>query len=103
MIAFRRYSADEPVTLATGKQVVLKNLKYPISRNAIRSVVCGDIGFNTRGYSNDFLPVMSGGTFMSNQTIYILPAGTGAAIDCLVISDTRINLGRYNGTKCSFQ
>lgn len=90
-IAFRSYSAGEPVTLTTGRQISSKTLNYPISNNATSAVACGDIVINSRGYTFD------------NQTIYILPTNSGAAVDCLVISETRINLGRYNGTDCSFQ
>lgn len=99
MMTFKSYSSEEPVTLANGKPMFSKTLKYSISNNATSLVPCVDINFTTRGYTQS---VPAGGMF-SNQTIYILPTGTGAAIDCLVISNTRINLGKYNGTDCSFR
>ena len=100
LMTFRSYSAEEPVTLTTGRQVFTKSLKYPISSNAASVTACGDIGITTRGLTQDF---QVGGTFNSNQTMYILPTETGASLDCLVISDTRINLGKFNGSTCSFQ
>jgi type IV fimbrial biogenesis protein FimT len=88
---FRSYTTNEPVTLTTGKLLFTKNFKNSIS-------TAGNIGFNSNGFTNDF-----DNTFTSNQTISVQPSGTAAAIDCLVISMTKINLGKYNNGSCVFQ
>ena len=105
-ITFCSYTTEEPVnrTNCTANPPVpaqhgayfSKNLKYAITFS-------GDIGVNSRGLLNDFFPAVSGGTFNSRQTIIVTPSGTGASVDCLVVSDTRINMGKYDGTKCVFK
>ncbi len=62
-----------------------KFLKYQITTNG------GDIEVDSRGLTTDF------------QTIVVNPSGTGASVDCLVVSATRINMGTYDGTKCVFK
>jgi prepilin-type N-terminal cleavage/methylation domain-containing protein len=105
-ITFCSYTADEPVTRANctanppdparhGAYYV-KPLKHAIT-------FLGDVGVNSRGLLTDFFPQSGGGTFNSRQTIFTNPANNGAAIDCLVLSHTRINMGKYDGTKCVFK
>jgi prepilin-type N-terminal cleavage/methylation domain-containing protein len=105
-ITFCSYTADEPVTRANctanppapaqhGAYYV-KNLKHAIT-------FVGDVGVNSRGLSTDFFPQAGGGTFNSKQTIFANLVNNGAAIDCLVLSDTRVNMGKYDGTKCVFK
>jgi len=102
LLTIRRYADDEAVTLTSGTEIFRKRLKYPVSRLKADGTtdVSGDIGINSRGYTNDFIV---GGSFISNQTLVILPLNTEAAYDCLVISQTRINLGKVNGTNCIFK
>jgi prepilin-type N-terminal cleavage/methylation domain-containing protein len=88
---FRSYTTNELVTLANGKLLFTKKFKNSI-------VYSGNIGFNSNGLTNDF-----DNTFNSNQTLVIQPSGTAAAIDCLVISMTKINVGKYNNGSCAFQ
>lgn len=91
-VAFRSYTTNEPVTLATGRLLFTKTLKHSI-------LTAGNIGFNSNGFTDDF-----DSTFSSNQTIVAQPTGTAAAIDCLTVSQTKINVGKYiNGTGCVFQ
>ena len=49
------------------------------------------ITFDDRGYTSD------------NATIVVGPADSFAAVNCLVVSTARINLGKMNGGKCEFQ
>ncbi|HIJ80519.1 MAG TPA: prepilin-type N-terminal cleavage/methylation domain-containing protein [Desulfuromonadales bacterium] len=105
-ITFCSYSSEEPVNPANCTAnppnpalhgaYFTKFLKYQITFS-------GDVGVNSRGMLNDFFPAMSGGTFNSNQTIVVLPSGTGASVDCLVLSDTRSNMGTFDGTKCVYK
>lgn len=106
-ITFCNYTAEEPVNRtnctvnppnpAQHGAYFTKYLKYQITTNG------GDVGVNSRGLLTDFFPTISGGTFLSKQTIVINSSGTGASVDCLVLSDTRINMGTYDGTKCVFK
>jgi type IV fimbrial biogenesis protein FimT len=98
--AFRSYTTNEPVTLATGRLLFTKYFKHSIMKaqdNNGTFVSCGNIGFGSNVFTN-----YTG--FASTQTIVVQPTGTSAAIDCLVVSTTKINLGKYkNGTGCVFQ
>lgn len=93
--AFRSYSTTNDIT---GTLLFTKTFKNPINYN-------GYIGFTSIGFT----------TFSSNQTLLTqprtiavlspegTPGGTTAAIDCLVISMTKINVGKYNNGNCVFQ
>jgi prepilin-type N-terminal cleavage/methylation domain-containing protein len=104
LMTFRSYTSEERVNTTNGKEVFRKYLKYAVMRQKSDGsgtlVTSGDIGITSRGYTQDF---QVGGTFQSDQTLVILPAGSGASVDCLVISDARINLGQNNGTGCVFK
>lgn len=105
LMTFRSYTSEEPVTLTTGRETFRKYFKYSvITRKSDGTLVpCYDVGFNIRGYTNDFQPSTGGGTFQSNQTILVQPTGTNASTDCLVITDTRINVGKYDGSNCVYK
>ena len=106
LITFCSYTAEEPVTPANCTAnppspaqhgaYFTKSLKYAITFS-------GDVGVNSRGFLVDFSPIISGGTFNSKQTIVVNPSGSGASVDCLVLSATRMNMGTYDGTKCVFK
>lgn len=114
-MAFRSYTTNEPVTLATGQLLFTKTFKNPIvTASSHGGPFGGNIGFNSNGFTDDF----DDPTFTSNQMIVAQPpggtgvktivapppTGTVAAIDCLVISQTKINVGKYiNGTGCVFR
>lgn len=103
MMTFRSYSSEETVSPTTGRVISQKSLKYDLSKSPTSLQVCTDVGITNRGYTLDFQPLMGGGTFFSKQTIFIVPSGSGALYDCIVISDARINLGQANGTTCTFK
>ena len=90
---FRVYTTNETVGRTTGSAVFSKSLKYPIVKS-------GDIGFNSRGFTEDFVV---GGSFQSNQTITVPSTGVNPAVDCLVVSTARVNIGRMNGSNCEFK
>jgi prepilin-type N-terminal cleavage/methylation domain-containing protein len=94
-ITFCNYTAEEPVNRANCTAnppnparhgvYFTKNLKYQITSNG------GDIIVNSLGFTSNW------------QTIVVNPSGSGASVDCLVVSATRINMGTYDGTKCVFK
>lgn len=91
LMTFRRYTSEEPVTTTTGVEFFRKNLKYQVSSSPTATASANDIKIDLRGYT------------WSWQTLYILPTGSGAIVDCLVISTARVNMGQYNGAKCVFK
>jgi len=90
---FRIYTTNEVVGRSTGRSIFTKTLKYPILKS-------GDIGLNGRGFTEDFVV---GGGFVSNQTISVPSSGVNPAVDCLVVSTTRVNIGRMNGINCEYK
>jgi prepilin-type N-terminal cleavage/methylation domain-containing protein len=96
LMTFRTYTGaeqDVTPTTTTGTQYFSKTLKYPVYKDAALTAPCGTMTFTA-----------TGATSASDvQTIYIASTGTGAALDCLVISRTRMNLGKSNGTTCVYQ
>jgi prepilin-type N-terminal cleavage/methylation domain-containing protein len=93
LMTFRSYTAEEAVTATTGAEYFRKNLKYPVFNDPAfaEAATCSNMIFGPTGITSDL------------QTIYIASTGTGAAVDCLAISITRINLGQSNGAKCVYQ
>lgn len=93
-IAFRIYTSveqDGPPAPTTGKEYSKKYLKFPVYSDSAYSTSCIPMTFYATGVTSDV------------QTIFIKSTGTGAAVDCLVISKTRMNLGQSNGTNCVYQ
>lgn len=82
---FKTYSSDNEDKFA-GNTLFTKNIKYSLSNAANTHLV-----FDTRGIlSNGF-----------GTTIYTNPANSGAAFDCIVLDDFRINLGRTASGACN--
>ena len=86
----KRYSsADESRTGDTTRGVTLsKNLAYPITSATGSSLADQIIEFDIRGTTNDW------------GSIRVNPVNSGSAYDCIVISVSRINLGRMVGGAC---
>ena len=83
------YSSDNELQSA-GKQLFNKTVKYSLSGSAVNTPLV----FDSRGILNSGF----GGT------IYVsYPANTGAAFDCIVLDDIRINLGKtaYGPQACN--
>lgn len=92
--------------------ITLNSNSYVLSRGAIpfatRSVESGladknmvpfsgatVITFDERGFT--------GGGDLFGQTIVVGPVNNEASINCVVISNARINMGKMNGTTCEFK
>jgi prepilin-type N-terminal cleavage/methylation domain-containing protein len=86
----KRYSsADESRTGDATKGVILtKNLTYPITSESGGSLANQIIEFDIRGTTNDLVDIRA------------TPVNSGSPYDCIVISVTRINLGRMEGGAC---
>ena len=88
---FVRYSSEG----ATGTTVFRKDLKYPVKRfsSGVLQDFTGDLmRINTRGYTFDPYTI-------------VIPGQANAGTDCLVVSTTRVNMGKYDATtqNCSFK
>ncbi len=92
----KNYSSEaEPAT--AGKTISDKSLKFGLtSKNASGSDLAVDITdkfveFDTRGWAQN------------NFTVIVNPLTVDSALNCLVIYDTRVNMGKINGTACRFK
>jgi prepilin-type N-terminal cleavage/methylation domain-containing protein len=82
-----------------GKTVLNKTgLKFGLTRkNSGTNALNGDISdyrirYDTRGYDAE-----------GNFTLVVNPYDVGSAVNCIVISKSRVNLGRINGSTCEFR
>jgi len=93
LMTFRSYTGAEQdaPTATAGTQYFSKSLKYPVYKDAALTAPCSTMTFTATGVTSDV------------QTIYIVSTGTGAALDCLVISRTRMNLGQSKEGTCVYQ
>jgi len=99
---FYTYSTNETVSLSTGRFMFkryFKNHVRVMQSSGTLTSQCSNIGFDSLGMTDTFS--LSG--FVTGETIVAQPTGTNAAIDCLTIATTKINVGKYNGTSCQFQ
>jgi len=98
---FRSYTTNELVSSSTGRLLFVKYYsKNPILTPPLPpGGIPENIIFNSTGLTVD----SSGNVLTNNQTIVAQPTGTAAAIDCVVISTTKINVGKYNNGSCVFQ
>lgn len=93
---FRRYSSEaDPKTIAGGREVLRKDLKYPIqkflSSGSYSAFADTPVIINERGYTTNWMTIAVG-------------VGIGdASLNCLSISSARVNMGRINGNSCDFQ
>ncbi|NVN89880.1 MAG: prepilin-type N-terminal cleavage/methylation domain-containing protein [Desulfuromonadales bacterium] len=88
---FIRYSSEG----TPGTNVYRKDLKYPIqfvSGGALQNFSGEVMSVNARGY-----------TF--NLYTIVIPGQAVASADCLVVSNTRVNMGKYDASTqiCSFK
>jgi hypothetical protein len=82
-IVFRRYSSEADVSTGTGTQVMRKNLTYAINKSNWSAPSATEIEFNSRGIMVDPTP--------KSICVY---SDAGPAIDSLVITQSRINMGK---------
>jgi prepilin-type N-terminal cleavage/methylation domain-containing protein len=73
-----RYSSDND---ANGTQLFSKNVPYQLSKASGASIADIFFEFDIRGFSTN------------TNTIYVNPANSGAMFDCIVISQSRTNMG----------
>ncbi len=78
--------------VANGVVVSSKNLKHTITKK-VADITDTPIIFDTSGFF----------TGVNNLTIFVNPTSAAAAVNCLVISTTRVNIGKVNGSACEFK
>ncbi|MDD5105308.1 MAG: type II secretion system protein [Desulfuromonadaceae bacterium] len=61
------------------------------SGSSLTDAVNDSVEYDTRGFAND------------NFTLIVNPYTAGSVVNCIVISATRVNLGKINGTTCEFR
>ena len=93
----KNYSSETEYVNATaaaanGNVVATKTLKSSLTKGGATSNITNTpVIFDTRGFTNDWL------------TIIVNPTTAQAALNCLVISSARVNMGKLNGTSCEFK
>lgn len=92
----KSYSTEnEPKS--SGRTIANKTLKYGLtSKNTTGTSLAVDITdrfveFNSRGFTSNLF------------TVIMNPLTADSVLNCLVIYETRINLGKINGTACEFK
>lgn len=79
---------------ANGVVLQTKDLKYSITKGNTTTAFTnanGAVRFDTSGFTNDWF------------TVVVNPVSASAAVNCLVISSARVNVGKMNGTVCEFK
>ncbi len=78
-----------------GTTIINKSLMYGLtkkSNNDLTADITGKyVEFDSRGLTSN------------NITIVVNPLSTDTSVNCLVVYDTRTNLGKINGTDCEFR
>jgi prepilin-type N-terminal cleavage/methylation domain-containing protein len=82
-------SQNEPS--GAGTVVMNKNVKFGMTKTVSGDLTDTFVEFDTRGSS------------INNFTIVVNPLAVAAAVNCLVISETRVNMGKINGSVCEFK
>jgi prepilin-type N-terminal cleavage/methylation domain-containing protein len=78
--------------VANGVVVATKSLKRILTKKGA-DITDTPIIFDTSGFF----------TGVNNLTIFVNPTSAAAAVNCLVISSTRTNIGKVNGSDCEFK
>lgn len=97
--AFRRYSSLDESRTSTAPNpatatippygiITTKNLNYGLSQEAGTPFADPIFEFDRNGFTTNF------------NTIRVNPVGSGAAFDCVVVSETRTNIGIMEGGSC---
>jgi type II secretion system protein H len=76
---------------ANGKVVASKSLKYGLTTKTGADISDSSVVFDTSGFTYNLL------------TIFVNPVTTPAALNCVVIYSSRVNMGKINGTNCEFR
>lgn len=92
----KRYSTENEPKSA-GTNIVTKSLKYGLtSKNTTGSDLAVDI-------TDRFVEFNSGGFTSNLFTVIMNPLSADVSLNCLVIYETRVNMGKINGTSCVFK
>lgn len=94
-----KYPADA-ASSTSGVQIMSKSLKYGITKTNTATAFTADnsaILFDTTGFTST---TPSSSTF--GFTIVVNPIDVSSHLNCLVISVARVNMGKWNGSKCDF-
>ncbi len=89
--SFKQYSSANEDRTSGGTVLFTKTIPLTLSKENGNSAADQVFQFDTLGYT---------ATPADNDTIRINPVGTGAIVDCVIISASRTNLGRMEGTNC---
>lgn len=81
---------DDTAANANGTLVSRVNLTYGLTL-AGADITNRSVIFDTSGFTNNWF------------TIFVTPTNSSAALNCIVISSARANMGRINGTACEFR
>ena len=104
-VAYRSYTGAEQQnpTPTTGTETARKYLKYAVYSDAAASSAPWPSN-NPNYLLFDATGILDSQSFPNTPVfIYIASTGTGAVLDCLAISRTRMNLGQSNGITCVYQ
>ena len=80
--------------VANGVIVASKSLKHALTKSGA-DITDTPIIFDTSGFAT--------GINSFGFTIFVNPTSAAAAVNCLVISSTRVNIGKVNGSACEFK
>jgi prepilin-type N-terminal cleavage/methylation domain-containing protein len=103
-VTYRSYTGAEQLnpTPTTGTALATKKLTYPVYTDP--ALTASWSAHNPNYLLFDATGVLNSQSFPNPPVyIYLASTGTGAAVDCLAISRTRMNLGQSNGTTCVYQ
>lgn len=89
-------NANEYIFRRVTSQVLKRATPYPLA-NQSATPFSGTtvITFDEQGFTG------SGTLF--GQTIVVGPANSSSSVNCVVISNARVNMGKMNGTTCEFK
>jgi prepilin-type N-terminal cleavage/methylation domain-containing protein len=99
----RSDSSSNPVAMAIEQPpfitITATATKYPINVNvsANPKQILNSVSFDGRGF---LLPAPNQTTAPSNVTFYVM-SNSGAAIDCVAVTSTRITIGKMNAGLCA--
>lgn len=90
----KNYSTENEARSA-GRTTISKNLQFGLTKKNGTNLA--------NSIANTFVEFDSSGLTSNNFTVIMNPLSADVAINCMVIFETRINLGKINGTECVFK
>jgi prepilin-type N-terminal cleavage/methylation domain-containing protein len=92
---FTRYTSPADDGLSATSRILNKNSTYTLTDTSGTAYSGSNIIIDERGFTG------SGASF--GQTIVVGPAVSKASVNCVVISNARVNAGKMNGANCEFK